>query len=102
MVRSFSYAAYAALMTYAGRRPETWDSLLPWARLWERSTAGVFLQAYREASANANYLPGAADEFQALLQAHLTDKALNELLHELNNPQGSVRIPLEGILSLPL
>ncbi|MGA7412094.1 MAG: maltose alpha-D-glucosyltransferase [Bryobacteraceae bacterium] len=101
MLRSFSYAAYAALMTHAGRRPETWDTLLPWARLWERTTAGVFLQAYWEASGNANYLPVAPGEFQLLLQAHVTDKALNELLHELNNPQGSVRIPLEGILSQP-
>ncbi len=63
--------------------------------------AGVFLQAYREASGNANYLPVDPVDFQLLLQAHATDRALNELLHELNNPHGSVRIPLEGILSQP-
>jgi maltose alpha-D-glucosyltransferase/alpha-amylase len=102
MLRSFSYAAYATLMTYAARRPEDLGSLIPWARLWERSTAGAFLRAYRETSANANYLPAAPDDFRQLLQAYVTERALNELLYELNNRRGLVRIPLEGILSLPL
>jgi maltose alpha-D-glucosyltransferase/alpha-amylase len=102
MLRSFSHAAYAALMNYAARRPEDLANLIPWARLWERSTASAFLRAYRETSENANYLPTAADDFRQLLQAYVAEKVVNELLYELNNGRGLVRIPLEGILSLPL
>jgi len=37
-----------------------------------------------------------------LLAAYLLDKALYELTYELNNRPAWVRIPLIGILSLPL
>jgi maltose alpha-D-glucosyltransferase/alpha-amylase len=37
-----------------------------------------------------------------LLTAYLLDKALYELSYELNNRPDWVRIPLQGILSLPV
>jgi maltose alpha-D-glucosyltransferase/alpha-amylase len=102
MLRSFGYGAYATLMDYTARRPEDLASLMPWARLWERSAAGEFLRAYREAAGNAEYLPADPDDFRRLLQAYLMDKAIGGLLYELNNRPAWVRIPLEGILSLPV
>jgi len=102
MLRSFSYAVYATLMNYTTRRPEDLGSLIPWARLWERSTAGAFLRAYRETAADAEYLPASPEDFRQLLQAYVMDKALYELMYELSNRPAWVRIPLEGILSLPL
>ena len=102
MVRSFSYGAYATLMNYIARRPVDLGSLIPWARLCERSAAGAFLHAYREASANADYLPFDSEDFRLLLQAYVMDRALHELLYELDNRPAWVRIPLEGILSLSL
>jgi maltose alpha-D-glucosyltransferase/alpha-amylase len=102
MLRSFSYGAYVTLMNYTARRPEDVAKLMPWARLWERSTVGAFLRAYRETAGNAEYLPSDPADFRQLLQAYLLDKALYELLYELNNRPAWVRIPLEGILSLPL
>jgi maltose alpha-D-glucosyltransferase / alpha-amylase len=102
MLRSFSYGAYATLMNYTARRPEDLASLIPWARLWERSTAAAFLRAYRETAGEADYLPSDPDDFRQLLKAFLLDKALYELVYELNNRPAWVRIPLEGILSLPV
>jgi maltose alpha-D-glucosyltransferase/alpha-amylase len=102
MLRSFSYAAYATLMAYTTRRPEDLTSLTPWARLWTVSAAGAFLRAYRETAAPANFLPADPQDFRELLQAYIVDRALYELLYELNNRPTWVRIPLEGILSLPL
>jgi maltose alpha-D-glucosyltransferase/alpha-amylase len=101
MLRSFSYAAYAALMNYTSRRPEDLARLEPWAQLWERSTAAEFLRAYREATQMATFLPSEKAELQLLLHLHLLDKALYELRYELNNRPTWVRIPLIGILSLP-
>jgi maltose alpha-D-glucosyltransferase/alpha-amylase len=102
MLRSFSYAAYATLMNYTARRPEEFSTLMPWARLWERSVSAEFLRAYRAASQNAVLVPADTADFKKLLDMYLLDKALYELLYELNNRPTWVRIPIEGILSLTL
>ena len=81
----------------AGRgRGEGIARLEPWARLWERSTSAEFLRAYQ---GTADFLP---PESRGLLAAYGLDKALYELLYELNNRPAWVRIPLMGILSPPL
>jgi maltose alpha-D-glucosyltransferase/alpha-amylase len=100
MLRSLSYGPYATLINYAARRPADLASLIPWARLCERSAAAAFLHAYRETAANADFLPADSEDFRLLLQAYVMDKALQELLYELDNRPTWVRIPLEGILSL--
>jgi maltose alpha-D-glucosyltransferase / alpha-amylase len=102
MVRSLSYAAYSGLIAYTARRPEDWKTLEPWARLWDRSMAAEFLRAYRIAAQNAPFLPSSDDGFRKLLAVFLLDKALYELSYELNNRPSWVRVPLIGILSLPL
>ena len=61
-----------------------------------------FLRAYRSAASQAPFLPGDGGDFRKLLQCHLLDEALYELAYELNNRPAWVRIPLIGILSLPM
>ncbi len=102
MVRSLSYAAYSGLIAHTARRPEDWKTLEPWARLWERSMSAEFLRAYRNSALNAAFLPSSDDGFRKLLAIFLLDKALYELSYELNNRPAWVRVPLMGILSLPL
>jgi maltose alpha-D-glucosyltransferase/alpha-amylase len=102
MLRSFGYAAYASLAAYTARRPEDLDCLEPWAQLWERSVCAEFLRAYRETTRGAAFVPSGDSEFRRLLAVYLLDKALYELSYELNNRPAWVRIPLIGILSLPV
>jgi len=102
MVRSLGYAAYSGLIAYTARRPEDWKRLEPWAQLWERSMGAEFLRAYRNTAQNAPFLPSSDDGFRKLLAVFLLDKALYELSYELNNRPAWVRVPLMGILSLPL
>ena len=102
MVRSLSYAAYSGLIAHTARRPEDWATLEPWARLWEKSMAAGFLRAYRNTADNAAFLPSSRDGFRRLLAVFLLDKALYELSYELDNRPAWVRVPLMGILSLPL
>jgi maltose alpha-D-glucosyltransferase/alpha-amylase len=98
MLRSFNYAAYAALLSYASRRPEEVERLEPWARLWERSTSAAFRRAYGEVMAKTDLLPGTEAGATALLDVYLIDKALYELLYELDNRPTWMRIPLWGLL----
>ena len=100
MLRSFGYAAYAGLMNHTARHPEDVTRLEPWAQLWERSAAAEFLHAYREAAQGADFMPPRDVDFRKLLNVFLLDKALYEVLYELNSRPAWVRIPLMGIMSL--
>jgi maltose alpha-D-glucosyltransferase/alpha-amylase len=102
MLRSFGYAAQGALMGHVARRPGDLERLLPWAGLWERSMAGVFLRAYRHTAGAASFLPADPAEVRRLLEAFLLDKALYELQYELDNRPAWVRLPLAGVLGLEL
>jgi maltose alpha-D-glucosyltransferase / alpha-amylase len=102
MLRSFSYAAYSSLISFSSRRPGDITSLEPWAQLWVRCVATEFLRAYRETTQGTNFLPAQAEDFRTLLDVFLVDKALYEVLYELNARPAWVRIPLMGINSLRL
>jgi maltose alpha-D-glucosyltransferase/alpha-amylase len=99
MLRSFSYAAYAALFAHVARRPDELNRLEPWADLWINGVSAAFLRAYLDTARDAPYLPPPAG-LQQLLEAYLLDKALYELRYEINNRPDWVRIPLDGILPL--
>ena len=99
MVRSYSYAAYAALFAYTINTPDDYALLEPWADTWQQWTAEAFLRGYTSTAADSPLVPrGAA--WETLLRAFVLDKALYELSYELNNRPEWVRIPLIGIRKL--
>jgi predicted trehalose synthase len=60
----------------------------------------AFLRDYRSTAHDAPFVPARREEFAALLDTFMLDKAIYELIYELNNRPDWVRIPLRGILSL--
>ena len=103
MLRSFDYAAYAALIEQHERgaiSTETMDRIEPWARFWTHWTSVVFLKAYLGGARHGEFLPKTSKELKTLLEANLINKALYELGYELNNRPAWLRIPLQGILLL--
>ncbi|HZW31927.1 MAG TPA: 1,4-alpha-glucan branching protein GlgB, partial [Isosphaeraceae bacterium] len=100
MLRSFDYAAYAALFDFTQSRPDEFDRLEPWARLWQTWTSAGFWREYRAVSEGAPYLPDDPATLSRLLEAYTLEKALYELLYELNNRPSWVGIPLRGIAAL--
>ena len=101
MLRSFSYAACSALDHFTQRHPGTAKSLEPWAQLWQNTVSTEFLTAWRTTIGAKPHLTPQPLQAQRLLNAYLLEKALYELLYELNNRPAWVRIPLAGILALP-
>ena len=99
MMRSFSYAAYAALFAFTLHAPADATTLEPWADTWRHWAAEAFLGGYRAAIGPAELVP-AGDGFSRLLRAFTLDKALYELSYELNNRPEWVRIPLTGLRKL--
>ncbi len=100
MLRSFSYAAFSALDQITQRHPGTAKSLQPWALLWQNAVSTEFLAAWRTTMQANPHLTPQPQQAHRLLSAYLLEKALYELLYELNNRPGWVRIPLAGILAL--
>lgn len=100
MMRSFSYAAYAALFSRTAARAADFERLEPWARVWARWAGAAFLKGYFAAAADAPFLPTAPAQRGVLLDLFLIDKALYELNYELNNRPDWLRIPLRGLADL--
>jgi maltose alpha-D-glucosyltransferase / alpha-amylase len=101
MVRSFSYAAQSALAQFlVVHQLDSEINVSTWARLWENAAAAEFLRSYRTAiSADPCLLPP-PERAQALFAAYVLEKALYELLYELNNRPAWLHIPVAGILSM--
>jgi maltose alpha-D-glucosyltransferase/alpha-amylase len=100
MLRSLSYAAYAALFAFIRTRPEDMGRLEPWATFWQHWISVRFVQSYLAAAAGASFLPPERRALATLLEAFVLDKALYELHYELNNRLDWVRIPLQSSLRL--
>jgi maltose alpha-D-glucosyltransferase/alpha-amylase len=99
MVRSFSYAAYAALFAFAVHAPDDGAALETWADTWQHWAAATFVLGYRATMESSPLVPE-SEEFSRLLNAFVLDKAVYELAYELNNRPEWARIPLRGILKL--
>ena len=100
MLRSFSYAAYAALFQRTAHRADDFARLEPWARVWARWAGASFLKGYLAAAGEAPFIPADRVQCAALLDLFLIDKALYELNYELNNRPDWIRIPLQGLADL--
>jgi maltose alpha-D-glucosyltransferase/alpha-amylase len=100
MMRSFDYAAYAALFSFTVHAPDDYAPLEPWAEEWERWAAQAFLSGYLAALGGSPLVPQDAGARNRVLAAFMLDKALYELAYELNNRPDWVRIPLVGIRRL--
>ncbi len=105
MLRSFHYAASAGLLQHAARgaAPEHPDAQasLDWAaRFWRGWVSVAFMKGYLETAGRATFLPGTREDVQALLDAHLLEKAIYEIGYELSRRPDWVRIPAQGIVEL--
>jgi maltose alpha-D-glucosyltransferase/alpha-amylase len=100
MLRSFSYAAHAAMLMFTQTRPEDIGRLEPWAVFWQYWTSVSFLRSYLTTAAGAVFLPPQRRDLALLLEAMVFDKALYELHYELNNRPDWLHIPLQGVLRL--
>src|SRR6185369_8921228 len=69
MVRSFGYAAYAALFAFAVHAPDDYAPLEPWADTWEHWAAEAFLGGYIAAVGDTPLLPRDSGNRTALLEA---------------------------------
>jgi maltose alpha-D-glucosyltransferase/alpha-amylase len=103
MLRSLHYAAFGVLtmpLPGAHIRPEDKEQLEPWAQHFFHACGRSFLSAYLSHADGAPFASVDPQQMQTLLEIHLLEKALYELLYELNNRPQWAELPLRGLLSL--
>jgi maltose alpha-D-glucosyltransferase/alpha-amylase len=100
MLRSFDYAAWAAVTSLVEVHPGSADLVRSLAEAWRQATAQAFLDAYRETIAGSASYPESEAEAGRLLDLFRLDKALYEICYEAANRPNWIRIPLKGVTSL--
>ncbi len=100
MLRSFDYAVYAGLFMLgpeADRGPLETVGLV-----WEHLAVDAYLDGYfaQTQAKAASFLPPTSDLLEQCLTVFTLDKAIYEMLYEINNRPAWLRIPLQYIVSL--
>jgi maltose alpha-D-glucosyltransferase/alpha-amylase len=99
MLRSFSYAAHAALRqraTVAGEIPELQVAML---QDWELEARRVFLEAYEPIARQAG-LFAEPEDARSLIRLFEIEKALYEVRYEIGNRPDWAYVPLRDLLKL--
>jgi maltose alpha-D-glucosyltransferase/alpha-amylase len=100
MLRSFSYAAWAAVTARAAARPRVREALIPWAGDWEHQTVEAFLDGYRSAIGDCPSYPSDPDTAQRLVTLFTIEKAFYEIAYEAANRPSWLTIPINGLVRL--
>jgi len=106
LLRSFNYAAYAALFNVCEERQadeQERAALERWALSWEGVARTAYLEGYREATgrhSGPRFVPSDSAAFQRVIRLFEVEKAFYELNYEFNNRPTWVPIPAKGLLRL--
>ncbi|HYP20910.1 MAG TPA: putative maltokinase [Chloroflexia bacterium] len=103
MLRSFHYAAYAAMFSRITKdvvASESQAGIEDWADAWHKWVSVAYLKEYLEVARSGSFLPRNPADLRTLFDIYLLEKAVYELIYELNNRPDWVRIPLQGVREL--
>jgi len=98
MIRSLHYAVYDVLKNHQLDSLE--EDAEKWGNRWYNIMSRVYLESYRSHMEDSGYLPSAEKDFQILLDTFLLEKAIYELIYEINNRPDWIGIPIRGIETL--
>jgi len=96
MLRSFEYAAHAAL----DAQPFHQAALSAPAAHWSAKTQRAFLDRWLATTSGAVFRAANPKQEDSLLEAFLLEKALYEVIYEINNRPAWLPIPLRGVVRL--
>jgi maltose alpha-D-glucosyltransferase/alpha-amylase len=100
MLRSFNYAAWTGALDFASSRHLDIALLEPWAETWERLAGDAFMEGYLETAppGQVSFLPGSRSSVEHIVSIFQLDKAIYEVLYELNNRPDWLHLPLRYLL----
>ncbi|HHE08023.1 MAG TPA: hypothetical protein ENL01_03945, partial [Chlorobaculum parvum] len=92
--------AFNVLMQEHLIRPEERKAMEPWAELWSYYMGQHFIDIYTKHTEGHGLIPNDPRQRDLLLRSYLMNKAVYELLYELNNRPEWLPIPINGIMRL--
>ncbi|MBI4389256.1 MAG: putative maltokinase, partial [Nitrospinae bacterium] len=98
MLRSFDYAARAALNVFTALRPADLVFLEPLARDWQQRSAQAFLQGYEKTVKGCLAYPDRPEHAHSLIELFGLEKILYEIRYELDNRPEWTAVPLASLL----
>jgi len=98
MIRSFDYAATAAVRELCEARPAAVPRMNMLAEAWRQRAIDGFRAAYRKAMRGCPSYPASKLQAKALIDFFTLEKAVYEVSYELANRPAWAAIPLNGIL----
>ena len=100
MLRSFQYAAYAAMFHLTADREEDLPRVAPLAREWELRAGHAFLEGYVDGVGDSPCYPQEPGQARALIELFMLEKALYELRYEIDSRPDWAVVPVTGLLEL--
>ena len=100
MLRSFDYAAWAAVRHVAATTGTVADATVEQAFAWRNETFDAFMVGYRELNTEIPSYPADEREATRLLQLFTLEKACYELAYEAANRPDWIAIPIKGITAI--
>jgi maltose alpha-D-glucosyltransferase/alpha-amylase len=100
MIRSFDYAAVAAVRHLAETRPGMAARMEDLAESWRQRAVDGFRAAYRKTMRGCPSYPASKRQARDMTAFFTLEKAVYEVSYELANRPSWVDIPLEGILAI--
>jgi maltose alpha-D-glucosyltransferase/alpha-amylase len=98
MIRSFDYAADAAIRHLAATRPAAEPRMRQLAEHWRNRAIEGFRAAYHRAMRGCNSYPASQKQVRDMLVFFILEKAVYEVSYELANRPAWVDVPIRGIL----
>ncbi|MBX6320228.1 MAG: maltose alpha-D-glucosyltransferase [Rhodospirillaceae bacterium] len=100
MVRSFDYAAWGAVDRLSALHPDRSEQLAQDALEWRNLAVQAYLDSYIAAIAGTPSFPDGLEAAMRLRDLLVLEKALYEIVYEINNRPAWLPIPLRGISGL--
>jgi maltose alpha-D-glucosyltransferase/alpha-amylase len=102
MLRSFDYAAWAALPRVVQDHPQRRDFLQRQVLAWRDQAMAAFLESYQQAIAGCSCYPADPEAARRLLSLFMSEKIFYELQYELASRPAWVGIPILGAMAFLL
>jgi maltose alpha-D-glucosyltransferase/alpha-amylase len=100
MIRSFDYAAVAAVRQLIEARPAAEPRMTQLAEAWRQRAVDGFRAAYRKTMRGCAAYPASKKQARDMTAFFILEKAVYEVSYELANRPAWVDIPLKGILGI--
>jgi maltose alpha-D-glucosyltransferase/alpha-amylase len=97
MIRSLAYVSLGTLIEENNLEGGIPKEEIQLANLWSHYSARLFLHGYLDSQIIHGLVPENEQDFRMLLEIFMLEKALYELLHEIENHRYLTALPLMGI-----